>query len=390
MADIKLIDAQGDERTYSGVAKVKIPLADGTGNATFIQPAGKKELTGTNEVNVTNFATAQVVDENLIAENIKSGVSILGVEGTHEGGGNDNPKPIEVSSVVDMTTALLAAEVGSVYKYTGENGTVLEDMSTFEKGALYEIQKATAGEVRRWAKLQSDEWIIDFYIVADANTTLPFKAVDGMKWSEWLVTDYNAQTITTLADGTMVFSDSDVRINADINDYIIAGHTYTVTVPALTSPTIDITETTLNIYDEEGLATSYDILVDGEVKATVEKVSTVSITLKAHGGWMSDTGSTTYIKFGAAPTSSDDWDYYIPDGARYLVAKTATNLNDITIDVIPTAYIWCNRDDGYAGYTINDGGEPSNYTRVGVGYTNATIVTLSDGDNLWLRSAELD
>lgn len=113
MADIKLIDAQGDERTYSGVAKVKIPLADGTGNATFIQPAGKKELTGTNEVDVTNFATAQVVDENLIAENIKSGVSILGVEGTHEGGG-------ELYEVMDASELPEDAPNGSLALVEGE------------------------------------------------------------------------------------------------------------------------------------------------------------------------------------------------------------------------------------------------------------------------------
>jgi hypothetical protein len=48
-----------------------------------------------------------------------------------------------------------------------------------------------------------------------------------------------------------------------------------IPLPSLTAPTVEISETTLNIYDEEGLATSYDILVDGEVKATVEKVNTV-------------------------------------------------------------------------------------------------------------------
>lgn len=39
----------------------------------------------------------------------------------------------------------------------------------------------------------------------------------------------------------------------------------------LTSPTIEIAGSILSIYDEEGLATEYDILVDGVVKDTVEK-----------------------------------------------------------------------------------------------------------------------
>lgn len=47
-------------------------------------PTGKKEITSTAEVDVANYATAQVVDEDLVAGNIKKDVDILGVVGTYE------------------------------------------------------------------------------------------------------------------------------------------------------------------------------------------------------------------------------------------------------------------------------------------------------------------
>lgn len=51
---------------------------------------GKIEITTTDEVDVSGYETAQVVDENLIAENIAKDVNILGVVGTYEGGSSGN------------------------------------------------------------------------------------------------------------------------------------------------------------------------------------------------------------------------------------------------------------------------------------------------------------
>lgn len=45
-------------------------------------PQGKITLTDTSEYDVTQYATAQIVDEKLKPENIKKGVTILGVKGT--------------------------------------------------------------------------------------------------------------------------------------------------------------------------------------------------------------------------------------------------------------------------------------------------------------------
>ena len=50
-----------------------------------VLPTGKIEITDTKETDVSEYATAQVVDANLIPENIKDGVIILGVTGEYTG-----------------------------------------------------------------------------------------------------------------------------------------------------------------------------------------------------------------------------------------------------------------------------------------------------------------
>lgn len=52
-----------------------------------ITPSGTIDITDTNVTDVTNYATAQVVDADLVASNIKKDVNILGIIGTFEGGG---------------------------------------------------------------------------------------------------------------------------------------------------------------------------------------------------------------------------------------------------------------------------------------------------------------
>jgi hypothetical protein len=64
-------------------------------------PSGKKTIDSTAEVDVSAYATAQVVDANLTAENIKKDVEVLGITGSYEGGGGSS----------DFTTA----EVTVVY-----------------------------------------------------------------------------------------------------------------------------------------------------------------------------------------------------------------------------------------------------------------------------------
>lgn len=74
----------------SEVKKAVVIDADGVEtDIQGVQPTGKKEITSTEEVNVANYATAQVVDADLVAGNIKKDVDILGVVGSYEAAASD-------------------------------------------------------------------------------------------------------------------------------------------------------------------------------------------------------------------------------------------------------------------------------------------------------------
>lgn len=48
----------------------------------------------------------------------------------------DNPLPIEIATADEMTALLSTAEVGAIYKYTGET------TDTYENGALYVVEES--------------------------------------------------------------------------------------------------------------------------------------------------------------------------------------------------------------------------------------------------------
>lgn len=50
-----------------------------------VAPTGNINITSTEEIDVSKYATAQIVDANLLPENIKDGVIILGVTGEYTG-----------------------------------------------------------------------------------------------------------------------------------------------------------------------------------------------------------------------------------------------------------------------------------------------------------------
>jgi len=82
--------------------------------------SGNINLTNTNSTDVTNYATAQIVDANLIAANIITGKTILGINGNHE----DIPN---IPTDAGMTEFNVDENIGRICKFVGTTGTYVND-----------------------------------------------------------------------------------------------------------------------------------------------------------------------------------------------------------------------------------------------------------------------
>ena len=102
-----------------------------------IQPSGNINLTNTTQTNVANYATAQVVDANLVAGNIKKDVNILGVLGTFEGGSASQWQEVIVGNgnynvwvIFDGQTNIMGAE--ATITFETDNYTFTSDIDGVE------------------------------------------------------------------------------------------------------------------------------------------------------------------------------------------------------------------------------------------------------------------
>ena len=110
--------------TANGTYNASSDSADGyekvVVNVPSVTPTGNINITSTAQTDVSAYATAQVVDADLVASNIKKDVDILGVVGTYEGGGGGGSSNVVTGS---FTVPEITTEAGTVHSInTGYSG----------------------------------------------------------------------------------------------------------------------------------------------------------------------------------------------------------------------------------------------------------------------------
>lgn len=201
MADNKvnsgLLEFSEDQKVFVALdaetSEVKKAVTiDGDGVETDIQgvqPTGKKEITSTAEVNVTSYATAQVVDEDLVASNIKKDVDILGVVGTYE-----PEAPVSDFSTavvtVNSSTQIAYSLVLATYDEMGEQGMMVPLVSSYDIGTSKILENVVLYKGRAMCMLEP------------AGVSTPAVSVSGD------IEDVGNNTYIITGNGTITIADS--------------------------------------------------------------------------------------------------------------------------------------------------------------------------------------
>nr|DAO54094.1 MAG TPA: tail protein [Caudoviricetes sp.] len=173
-----------------------------------ITPSGKKAIISTAETDVTNFATAQVVDSNLVASNIKKDISILGITGTFEEG-------ITPTGTLDITTN----GVKDVTNYASVNVNVPLPTLNAPTISLSNSTVTITNPVTNGSFVSG----YDVYKNGTLLTSITLATVD----LSTLITDSGTYTITVKAKGTN-FNESP-RSN-EVNYTVTPAGGYTLTI----------------------------------------------------------------------------------------------------------------------------------------------------------------
>ena len=98
---------QADLEWYSDFVSAIGAIPTGT------TPTGNINITNMQQTDVSAYATAQVVDADLVAGNIKKNVNILGVTGTYEGSGGVGDEYLKLNCVADTPFTIGGVSFGS-------------------------------------------------------------------------------------------------------------------------------------------------------------------------------------------------------------------------------------------------------------------------------------
>ena len=183
-----------------------------------VLPSGKINITSTSETDVTNYATAQVVDANLVAGNIKQGTTILGITGSYT-----SDADASAANILNGYTAYVNGSkiTGSMQSKSAQTYTPTTTDQTISSGQYLGGAQTIKGDTNLVAgNIKKDVQLFGItgtYEGSGGGGTSVWEEVDlggsYPQWDIWAVLDQSGNTmhaeVSITIAGTTYINDSD-------------------------------------------------------------------------------------------------------------------------------------------------------------------------------------